>query len=160
MHAVEMPSSTMTASLEQGRVDAVTFAGPLLAQALDTSNVRLLARPMAEVIGRNRKFVLTAYFTTPSYADANPRVVQAFLRGVLQADAYVNRHHDETAPLVSEILGVDVQAVLHSQRIEMREALDPNDLQPFIDLLYKYKIIDKPLVAKDLYVSAVLNTAR
>jgi NitT/TauT family transport system substrate-binding protein len=157
LKAVELPSSAMTAALTQGRVDAVTFAGPLLAQAIGSDTVRLLAKPMASVVGRNNKLVLADYFTTTSYADANPRVVQAFVRGILEANAYVNSHHAETAPLVAEILKVDLQVVQQSDRLQFREANDPKDLQPFVDLLYKYKIVDKPLASSDLYAPMALG---
>ena len=81
MKAVELPSSAMIAALSQSRIDAVTFAGPLLAQALDSSPVRLIAKPMASVIGPNNKFVLGDYFTTTAYAQANPRTVQTLRAG-------------------------------------------------------------------------------
>lgn len=157
MKAVELPSSAMPAALTQGRVDAVTFAGPLLAQAIGSGTVRLLAKPMASVVGRNNKFVLGDYFTTTAYAEANPRIVQAFVRGILEANAYVNNHHAETATLVADILKIDVQVVQQSDRLQFRESNDPKDLQPFVDLLYKYKIIDKPIAVTDLYAPAALG---
>lgn len=155
--AVELPSSAMVAALTQGRVDAVTFAGPLLAQAIDASNLRLLAKPIVSVVGPNNKFVLGDFFTTASYAQANPRVVQAFVRGILEANTYVNKHHAETAPLVAEILKMDIQAVEKSDRLQFREANDPKDLQSFVDLLVRYKIIDKPIDVTDLYAPAALG---
>jgi NitT/TauT family transport system substrate-binding protein len=157
MKAVELPSSAMTAALGQGRVDAVTFAGALLAQTMDSGTVRLIARPMASVVGRNNRFVLGDYFTTAAYAQANPRVVQSFVRGILEANAYVNKHHPETAPLVAEILKVDVGIIEKSDRLQFREANDPKDLQPFVDLLSKYKIIDKPIDVADLFAPAALG---
>jgi NitT/TauT family transport system substrate-binding protein len=157
MKAVELPSSAMTAALTQGRIDTVTFAGPLLAQALDSGAVRLIAKPMASVIGRNNDFVLGDYFTTASYAQANPSVVQSFVRGILEANAYVNKHHPETAPLVADILKIDVQVVEKSDRLQFREANEPKDIQPFVDLLVKYKIIDKPIDVTDLYAPAALG---
>jgi NitT/TauT family transport system substrate-binding protein len=157
MKGVELPSSAMLAALAQGRVDAVTFAGPLLAQAVDSNAVRLIAKPMASVVGRNNRFVLADYFTTASYAQSNPRVVQAFARGVLESNAYVNKHHPETSALVAEILKIDPQVVDRSDRLQFREAIDPNDLQPFVELLSKYKIIDKAMDVTDLYAPAALG---
>jgi len=156
MKVVEMPSSALTAALTQGRVDAVTFAGTLLSEALESGSVRLLAKPMESVVGRSN-FVLGDIFTTTAYAQANPRVVQAFVRGILAANAYVNKHHRETAPLVAEILKIDLKVVQQSDRVQFREANDPKDFQPFVDLLYKYKVIDKPLDVSDLYAPAALG---
>jgi len=154
----EMPASAFLAALDQGRIDAASFAGPLLANALETNTVRVLARPMESVIGRNNRFVLSTVFTTPAYAAANPRIVQSLLRGVLEGNAYVNRHQAEVAPITAEILKIDVAAVAHSQRIRFREALDPKDLQQFVDLLVRYKIVEKPVDVMDLFVPAVLNS--
>jgi ABC-type nitrate/sulfonate/bicarbonate transport system substrate-binding protein len=139
------------AALSQGRVDAVTFAGPLLANALDTNPVRLLAEPMSSVIGRNNKFILSVLFSTPTYAEANPRIVQALVRGVLEGNAYVNKHHAETEAIVAEILHVDQKSIALSNRIQFAENVDPKDLQPFVDLLARYKFIEKPMPVTDLF---------
>jgi NitT/TauT family transport system substrate-binding protein len=157
LKALEIPSSALPAALSSGRIDVATFAGPLLAQALDSPTERVLANPLISVVGRNAKFVLTDYFTTAAYAQANPRIVQAFARGILEANAYVNKHPAETAPLVAEILNVDVATVLQSERLQYRLANDPKDFQPTVDLMYKYKFIDKPIDARELYATAALG---
>ena len=154
----EMPSSSFLPALDQGRVDAISFAGPLLANALDSNSVRALVRPLAAVVGKNTRFVLSTVYTTAAYAEANPRIVQAFSRGVLEGNAYANRHQADMAPITAEILKVDVATVARSQRVVFREAIDPKDLQPFVDLLNRYNVIDKPVDVMDIFAPSILNT--
>jgi len=157
VRAVEMPYPAMSAAVDAGRIDAALILGPALQEIIDTGKFRVLGRPIDALAYGNNKPVITAWFTSSAYAAANPRIVQAFARGILEAAAYANAHHAETAPLIAQYSGVDVATIEHGTRTTFREAIDPQDVQPALDVLFKYKLTATHMVARDLFSSAVLE---
>lgn len=160
LRGVEIPFTAMPAALDEGRIDSAILLGPLLLRALDSGNYRVVARPLGVLVVGDRKPLLTAWYTSSSFAAANPRVIQLFVRGILEAGVYANAHHAETAPLSAEFSGVDVSVVQRLPRVLFRESIDPRDAQPLLDVLFKYKAIDKRLDARELFSPVVLGSAQ
>jgi ABC-type nitrate/sulfonate/bicarbonate transport system substrate-binding protein len=76
--------------------------------------------------------------------------VQRFAQVIEQANAYSNAHHDETAPILAQYAHIDPAVILKMNRLTNATTLDPGEIQPVIDTVARYKIIDKPFSAKEL----------
>jgi NitT/TauT family transport system substrate-binding protein len=156
LRAVELPFAAMSAAVEDGRVDMAILLGPILQQALDSGKFRVIGRPLGVVAGPGRRALLTAWSTSQAYASANPRIVEAFSKAILEANVYANAHRAETAPLTAAYTGLDVSVVNRTARITFEESIDPRDLQPLIDMLVKYNALDKRIDARELFSPVVL----
>jgi NitT/TauT family transport system substrate-binding protein len=132
---VELPISAMVPAIETGRVDAGSMNEPALQTAKTSPKLRLLSHLFAAVAPR---FMYTAWFTTASYAAANPAVIASFQRAMREAATYANAHHDETVALISDFTSVDPSVIRAMQRVEQGVALDPKLVQPVIDAMAQF----------------------
>lgn len=144
---VELPDSAAAAAVEDGRVDGAEINTPTLTRALDGGKVRVLAQIYDAIAPR---FANTAWFTTEDYAAKNRDVVAAFARSIRDSSIYCNGHHAETVAMVAQFTKLDPSLVARMSRITFGETLIPREIQPLIDLAYKYKAIEKPFDAQQL----------
>jgi NitT/TauT family transport system substrate-binding protein len=146
---VEFPISTMVAAIESGRIDAATMNEPALQVALASPNLRLLAHPFAEIAPR---FMYTAWFSTVGYAKDNPAVIEAFQKGLREAAAFCNAHHDQTVDDIAQFTSIDPAVVRKMTRVDQGTELDPRLVQPVIDAMAAFKDIAAPFDARTLLV--------
>jgi NitT/TauT family transport system substrate-binding protein len=144
---VEIPFSAMLSALEQGRTDVASISNPHLAAALESGKVRTFGDPYG---GIAKRLLIAGWITTGDYAAQNPSIVQRFAQVIEQANAYSNAHHDETAPILAQYAHIDPAVILKMNRLTNATTLDPGEIQPVIDTVARYKIIDKPFSAKEL----------
>lgn len=144
---VELSLPTMTAALEQGRVQAVIHIKPFMTEALDSGKARILALVYSSISNR---FLESAWFANTSYVAAHKETVVKFARVVAQASAYTNAHHAQTVDLLAAWTGIDPQRVARVPRAVTGTTLQVRDLQPVIDLAAKYTLINKPFNADEI----------
>lgn len=146
---IELPLSTMLPSLKSGRVDAIATVEPWVTQA--KPETRVLGVPYDSVAPT---FMISGWVTTKRWYDANPGTVAKFLRSVTMIANWANKNPQATAQIMAKYFNVPVETVASMQRTKMSTKLDPSYVQPVIDVLAKYKIIDRQFAATELFASA------
>ena len=144
---VELPISSSPNAIAQHRVDAVFVTEPVLSDAVDSGKVRPII-PVLSALGK--RFLFSVWFTSTDFAKANPEAVKRFTAVITQAQAYVNGHHREMAPLVADLAGLPVGEVQNAKMATCGTTLGPADLQPIINVAAKYRAIPQPFDAKDI----------
>lgn len=157
LKTIEMPTSASLAALESGRIDLASLQEPYVSEALASGQMRVLGSPF-DAIGKH--FLVTAWFTTDAYANANPDVIERFARVMRVASAYANTHTAETAPLLAEHSKVDLSVIQHSSREEYDQTLDQTGLQNVINIAAEFKLIDKPFNQNDMISPLVMNLGK
>lgn len=149
MKFLEMPTSTMLAALESGRVDIAAIINPTLADALATGKIRAFAPPY-EGIGKH--FLIAAWFSTAAFAARNAETVAAFARAMRAATTYTNAHHAETVPILATYAKLDPDVISRMNRLTNATEVRPGDIQPAINAAVKYRVIDKAFSAGELLI--------
>lgn len=149
---VELPISSSPNAIAQHRVDAVFVTEPVLSDAVESGKVRPLI-PVLSAIGK--RFLFSVWFTSSDFAKANPEAVKRFTAVITQAQAYVNGHHRDMAPLVADLAGLPVAEVENAKMATCGTTLQPADLQPIINLAAKYRAIPQAFDAKDVIYADV-----
>jgi NitT/TauT family transport system substrate-binding protein len=147
---VEIPIGEIPIAIEGGRVVAGSVNEPVLSAALADEKVRALAHHFDGIAPR---FMYTAWFTTKTYAAANPAVVRNMTLALKKAAAYVNAHHAQTADMIAKFTSLEPAQVAKMTRVEQGTSLDPKLLQPVIDTMVKYKTLAQPIEARDIMFS-------
>jgi NitT/TauT family transport system substrate-binding protein len=142
---IEMSGPVALAAIEEGRIDGADLNTPTLTRGLEGGKVRTLAQVFDAVAPR---FCNTGWFTTDDYAAKNRDVVQKFARVMNDAAAYCNAHHADTVSMVAQNAKIDEKLVARMARITFGDYLRPAEIQPLIDVAFKYKTIDKAFDAK------------
>jgi NitT/TauT family transport system substrate-binding protein len=141
----EVPFPEMGLALTSGRVDAAFFSEPALSLVRD--NLRVLGDPYGAIAPQ---FITGSYFTTRTYAAAQPTVVANVARALRQAATWANGHPNDTAAILARIQKLDVDRVKTMARSIYAEQLSPNDLQPVFDVAFKYGYLPAQVNAKGM----------
>ena len=83
-----------------------------------------------------------------------------FVHAMHDSIVYTNTHLPETVPLVASYTGVEPAVVAKGIRAIDPEYIDPKDLQPVIDVAFRYKLIDRSFAAEDLISTIALRRPR
>ena len=145
---LEIPTATIVAALDAGRIDATAASDPSLFDALASGRVRNIGEPNAAVA---KRYVITAWFTTRDYAQRNIDVIRRFRSGLQTAAIYANGHPKEMAAYIAPFTGIDEAKLRQWTRAQVATSpTTPADIQPIIDVAAKYHFIDKPFPAAEL----------
>jgi NitT/TauT family transport system substrate-binding protein len=146
---LELPLSTMLPSLKAGRVDAIGTVEPWVTQA--KADTRVLGVPYASLAPA---FMISGWVTTKTWYDGNRDTARKFVRSVETIANWANRNPQATAQIMAKYFSVPLETVASMQRTKMSTKLDPSYIQPVIDVLAKYKIIDRQFAAAELFANA------
>lgn len=149
----EVPYSAVGAALLQHRVVAAETITPSMSAALDTGMFRLI--PVLDAIGK--LYIQSAWFTTRDYSAKNPEVVRKFAQIMAATSAYVNAHHEETAPVVSRFSGIPLNIIQHMPRATEGITLSADLLQPPLNACAKYGSLKKAFPAREVIDPLVAN---
>jgi len=147
---VEIPISEIPVAIKTGRVVTGSVNEPVLSAALEDRSLRPIAHHFDGIAPR---FMYTAWFTTTTYAAANPRLVKDISGALAKAATYVNSHHAATADMIAKFTSLEPAQVAKMTRVEQGTSLDPKLLQPVIDTMLKYKLLATPIEARSILYS-------
>jgi len=147
---VELPYRTMTAALEEGRVQGIVLVKPFTADAVASGKARLLA-PVFSAI--STRFLESCWFASRSFIETHKDAIANFQRVVAQASAYTNAHQSETVDLLANWAGIGQQRAASVPRIVTGTTLQASDIQPVIDAVAKHGWIDKSFDAREIMAS-------
>jgi NitT/TauT family transport system substrate-binding protein len=144
---IEVPASLGVQALEQGRVDAVDISEPAVAQALATGKVRMVSHPLDAI---STRFMTGAFAVMKPFADKNADTLKRVALAVHEAQAYTNTHLPETVGIVAEYSKIPADVIAHSIRMVDADYVEVANLQPVIDVMAKYGMLDKAFPARDI----------
>lgn len=154
---VEVPASLGLQALEQERVDAADISEPAVAQALASGKVRMVSHPLDAI---STQFETGAFAVMKPVAEKNADAMKRFALAVHESQTYTNAHLPETVSLVAEYSKIPADVVAHSIRMIDPEYVDVANLQPVIDIMAKYGMLDKSFPAQEIISPLALTDPR
>lgn len=142
---VEIPFATMADAVASGRIDGAMMTTPELTDALAAKRVKAFDDPMGSI---GKRYLVGVWFTTAAYAKAHPDVVRAFARAMALAGDWANHNQAESAKILATATGVPVAP--GNARVLFATSLDPQMIQPVIDVSAKYGALKKTFPAAEL----------
>jgi len=133
---VEIPPAAVPEALQTHRVDASIIAEPQITQAKATS--RVLANAY-DAIGID--YMLAGYFTTRTWADANPEALRRFVAVIRETAKWANANPEKSAAILAKYTSLDPSIIHQSNRAIFGDTLTPAMIQPLIDLAAHYGAI-------------------
>jgi NitT/TauT family transport system substrate-binding protein len=121
---------------------------PLVSDGVRAGKIRVLARAYDAIASR---FAVTLFFTSADYAAKNPDVLARFRKGLAEGVAFVTAHRAQALPAYAQFSGIDLSVLAAMIPNHMGTSLDPQMIQPVIDVAVKYGVLGKPFSAKDLF---------
>jgi NitT/TauT family transport system substrate-binding protein len=144
---IEVPASAVVQMLQEGRVAAAAVNEPAASQAIATGNVRGIVNPNSAIA---KTFLAAMFVDMAPAAEKNAEAMRRFAQAMHEASTYTNAHMAETVDLVAGYSGIAPDVVARSARFTDAEYADPALVQPVIDVLVKYGIIDHGFPATEI----------
>ena len=129
LHFVEVPLPDMVGQLEAGQIDAAGLVEPFVTTGKNAGQRMIIY----DRVATEPKMTVATYFTSDSYLESNPDVVEAFVRAMNKSLEYATENPDEAR-----------QAIANYTQI-------PPDVLADVVL---------PLWQEDLNVDSIKNTAQ
>lgn len=151
VHVIEMPFAEMAEAVRRGTVAAALSIEPFLSAALGSGDFRIIADPYQAI---SRDCLVSAWFTTRTFASAHPGVVKSFASSIYEAARWANAHHAETAAILAKYAKVDINRIATMKRAQYDDAIHVADIQPEIDAAVRFAVLPRPINASDLVFKA------
>ena len=143
---VEVPFAASAAAMQQGRVDGVLMLEPFATAAKSVAH--LVGPDPYTAIGSG--WLGGVFISTNAYASSHPDVIRRFAAAMRETSDCANKNPAKSAVILSKYTSVDLATINASTRVRFQSALTPAMLQPTIDLMVRYKLIDGPVRAEDM----------
>lgn len=147
---VEMPFSSMNASLEAGDIDAAWQVEPFVTLAED-DGAHVVTNVLMDLAD---EFEISTFFATEDYANDNPDTVDAFVTAVNRSLEYSSDNPDEVRAILPEYLEIDE---------ELADRVILPGWQPSVSRstfeLYRDLSIDRGLISEDFDIEPLLSEA-
>jgi NitT/TauT family transport system substrate-binding protein len=144
---IEIPQSTAVQMLEEGRVSAAGLNEPMISQAVASGKVRVLASTLTAIAPT---FLASFYIVMAPVAESKAEAMRRFAAGMHEAGAYTNTHQAETVELVANYTATSPDAVAKSIRVADAEYAEAPLLQPVIDAMTRYGLLQSSFPAATL----------
>lgn len=144
---VQIPFPQMQQALDAGNVDAIVTTEPFLSATV-AAGARIIAAPEIDIMPGAS---VTAWAASTSYIEANPKVVDAFIRAMKKTLDYSKAHPDEVLALIPEYTGLDPEQLKDMSLGTIFESeLNTESIEAMTQYLFDYKFIEKKPSLSDL----------
>jgi NitT/TauT family transport system substrate-binding protein len=144
---VELPFPQMLAALSGGRVDAISVHEPFATAAVEKGEARVLAHPWGDVLP---KFLIASWFASEKWIAKNKNMSQAFVRAINRGIDAIHADPEGSRAAMVKWAGLSAELAGKIGLPVFEKAISEKDLQATIDLTQKYKLIPRPLTAREV----------
>jgi len=144
---VEIPTSSMADTIAKGRVDAAFIAEPFY--SLGKPAIRFFA-PTYD--GVAKRFLISAWVARREWIAQNPDVAAKFVAAMRTAAVWGNQTANLTASgaILGKYTHIASDTIAKMQRAQFATQLDPNLIQPVIDVSAQFGVIPKAFPAAEI----------
>jgi NitT/TauT family transport system substrate-binding protein len=144
---VEVPFPQMEATLVAGKVDAISVHEPFATAAVEKGQARILAYPWGDVLP---KFLIASWFASEKWIVKNKTMGEAFVRAINRGVDAINADPEGSRAAMVKWAGLKPDLAAKIGLPVFEKGISEKDLQATIDLTQKYKLISRPIKARDV----------
>ena len=144
---VEIPFPNMEAALVAGKVDAISIQEPFAAVAARKAETRVLSNPWGDVLP---KFLIASWFASEKWIQKNKATGEAFVRAINRGIDAIHADKEGGRAAMIKWAGLNPDMVGKIGLPQFERAILEKDVQVTMDLTYKYKMISRPLKAREV----------
>jgi len=144
---VEIPFPQMEPALIAGRVDAISVQEPFAAVAARRPETRVLASPWGDVLPQ---FLVASWFASEKWIAKNKETSRAFVRAIHRGVDAIHADKDAARAAMIKWAGLNPDFAGKIGLPLFEKGVSEKDVQVTMDLTYRYKMISKPLKARDV----------
>jgi NitT/TauT family transport system substrate-binding protein len=142
---VELPFAAMTSAVGRGTVAGAFLAEPFLSGA--NGSVRVLAKAYDSIA---KTFAISTFFSSRDWLTKNPDSARLLTNAIYETARWANAHQGDSAEVLSKYSKIDVEKVKSMTRVTYATNLEPQQLQPTLDVALRYNQLEHQVNARDL----------
>ncbi|HXF33512.1 MAG TPA: ABC transporter substrate-binding protein [Candidatus Acidoferrales bacterium] len=142
---IEMPFSTMVPALGRGTIAAAFLAEPFLSDA--RNDVRVIGKAFDAIA---KSFYISSWFAPRDWIAKNTGVARRLVQVAYQTARWANANQGESAPIIAEYTKIPLDRVRSMTRTQYATSLDVRNMQPVLDIAYRYQQLERPVNANTL----------
>ncbi len=143
VRAVELPQNAMADAVADGRVDAAEIGDPALTAGIDAGKVRIIGKAYDAIA---KRLFASTWFSTDEWADRNGDTIKRFTGAINDASAWAVKNPEAAATTLQKYMKV---TFTRAHEYHAR-TLDPALIQPLLDAAAHYKVLDRPMEAREI----------
>jgi ABC-type nitrate/sulfonate/bicarbonate transport system substrate-binding protein len=144
----EIPFAQVGPALARGTVAAGLLGEPFSSQY--AAEVRAIGYPYAAIAPA---FYTGVWVARRSYLAAHGPLARKLIATIYETARWANAHRADAAALFAKMSKRDLSSLLSQTRIPFGTTLETRYAQPLLDKALAYKLLDRPINAKDLFWS-------
>jgi NitT/TauT family transport system substrate-binding protein len=130
---IEIPLPATTPILNAGRFDAAWITEPFIGDAKKVG--RVLSYGYDSIA---KRFIIGSWFTTQQWANDHPDLVRRFSTVMRETAVWANKNHEKSGEIVAKYAKIDPQLLATMTRSRYGERINPELMQPIIDMFARY----------------------
>jgi NitT/TauT family transport system substrate-binding protein len=142
---IELPFPAMAPALARGTVAAAFLAEPFLTDA--RNDVRVLGKAYDAIA---KSFYISSWFAPRDWLAKNADLARRLRQVVYQTARWANANQPESAPIVADYTKVTLDRVRSMTRTQYATSLDTRNMQPVLDVAFRYQQLERPVDATSL----------
>ena len=142
---VELTIPTMTEALQAQRIDAAVMSEPFLTASKGV--LRALGSPYDAIASR---FITSGWLASDEWLAKNADVARSFADAMRKAHAWANANAKSSVAIFSRITKISPDLASSMQRTVWASTLDPQLIQPVLDIAASSGMIPKPMTTAEL----------
>ena len=144
---VEVPFPQMEPALVAEKIDAASVQEPFASAAVAKGVARLLANPWSDVIGR---FLIASWFASEKWLQKNQQTAKAFVNALSRGVDAIAADPKQSRDAIAKWTGLSPELAGKIPLPVYDKSVSEKDLQATINLAQKYKLIPRPINARDV----------
>jgi ABC-type nitrate/sulfonate/bicarbonate transport system substrate-binding protein len=142
----EIPFAEVAPALTRGTIAAGLLGEPFTSQ--HAGEVRAIGYPYAAIAPA---FYTGVWVARRSYLATHGPLARKLVSTLYETANWANTHKADAAVLFAKMSKRDLGSLLSQTRVPFGTALETRYAQPLLDKAFAYKLLDKPVSAKDLF---------
>jgi NitT/TauT family transport system substrate-binding protein len=146
---IEMPFAEMGAALARGAVAGAVISEPSLTAAVASDKARIFAKVFDSIAPH---FLISGWFTTKDWYARNTPLAKRFVAAMYQTAAWANANHEQSGQILAKYSKIDAETARQMTRATYAVTLNPQLIDPMLQLAMKAKITDGLVTASSMMI--------
>ena len=99
-------------------------------------------------------FAISTFFASRDWIERNRAAARTFASTIYETALWANVHQSDSAEILAKYSKIDLERVRTMTRITYATSLEPQQLQPTLDVAVRYNQLERPIDARTLIVQA------
>jgi NitT/TauT family transport system substrate-binding protein len=146
---IELPFAEMGPALSRGAIAGAVISEPSLSAGVGAGQTRVFAK-VFDAIGP--RFLISGWFTTKDWYAKNTALGKRYASVIYQTAAWANGNHEQSGQILAKYSKISAQTAHQMARATYAGGLDPQLIDPMLQLAQKAKITDGLVTAASMIV--------